>query len=212
MRPGNLPMPTDNDFSRFEQRLLDTISNQLTQRRHRHRSVLAASVVLVLAGGGGTAWVTLATPELQTLSAYCYAEASTDSEFTQVGSPTDQIAQDGAVSTLAPVADPAAAALSNCAAVWAIDLFGTGTHGEYEQRSDPGTSSRSPDPTSAPSSGPALTPLPAPPPAVVPTPRLQECLRPDGVYAVFPVPVGSANADDPDAFCATVGLQPPPAG
>lgn len=194
MLPVDLYTPTDEDFDRFEERVLHTIDSHTVQRRNRHRGVLAASAVLLLAGGGATAWVTLASPELQGLSAYCYADASTDSPFTQVGSPTDRIADDGTVTAPAPVIDPAAAAVSNCTAVWAIDFFGTGTPGPY----DGGT----------PHSEPASTPSPAAAPAGE-TPALQACLRPDGVYAVFPVLPGAENAQDADAFCAAVGLQPP---
>lgn len=177
MSPDDRLTPTSDDFDRFEERLLDTLQSRRTRQRRRHRSALAVSA-LVLAAAAGTAWVILASPELRTLSAYCYAEADTGSEFTQVGSPTDRLAPDGSMTSLEPVADPAAAAVSNCAAVWAIDLFGLGTDGE---------------------------------PA---TPHLQACLRPDGVYAVFPVPQGAwnpatARADDPDGFCGAVGLQPP---
>ncbi|PXA67735.1 hypothetical protein [Cryobacterium arcticum] len=178
MVPSNLLTPTDDDFDRFEERLLHTVETQLVQRRRRHRGIVAAATALLVAGGGVTAWVTLATPELRSLSTYCYSEASTDSAFTQVGSPTDRIADDGTATSLPPVADPAAAAVSNCQAVWAIDFF-----------------------------GPAAPTSPAPPAPTVPA--LQACLRPDGVYAVFPVLPGAETADDPDAFCAAVGLQPP---
>ncbi|WEO75724.1 hypothetical protein BJQ94_09970 [Cryobacterium sp. SO2] len=185
MVPDNLLIPTDDDFDRFEERLLHTLEAQRVQRRSRHRAVAATATALLLAGVGGTAWITLATPELRSLSAYCYAEASTDSTFTQVGSPTDQIDGDGTVTPLAPVVDPAAAAVENCASVWAIDFFGTGTSG-----------------LSTVPSGGGETPAPA-------SPDLQACLRPDGVYAVFPVGSDNVNAGDPDAFCAAVGLQPP---
>lgn len=208
MVPSNLLTPTDDDFHRFEERLLHTVDTQLVQRRRRHRGILAAATALLVAGGGVTAWVTLATPELRSLSTYCYSEASTDSAFTQVGSPTDRIADDGTATSLPPVVDPAAAAVSNCQAVWAIDFFGLGAvAGDAPGSGSTGVPSGSATPTPAAPTPPAT---PTPPAAPVPTvPALQACLRPDGVYAVFPVLPGADNADDPDAFCAAVGLQPP---
>lgn len=197
MLPNDLLTPTGDDFDRFEERLLRTIDTQQRHRRRRHRAVLGTAAVLLVAGGGTTAWVTLATPELRTQSAYCYAEANTDSAFTQVGSPSDQIAPDGTVATLAPVVDPAAAAVSNCAAVWAIDLFGTGPDAGFTPLSDPGDPAGTAEPSE---------------PSAVPSgrrPDLQACLRPDGVYAVFPVPGTELTAADADAFCAALGLQPP---
>jgi hypothetical protein len=216
MLPSNLLTPTDDDFDRFEERLLDTVMTRHTQQRRRHRTVLAASAVLLLAGAGGTAWVTLATPELRSLSTYCYAEANTDSDVTQVGSPTDQIAADGTATSLAPVVDPAAAAVTNCAAVWAIDLFGVGQNGADSPLQDPGAATALPATPAA--SDPAATDPAATDPAAgdpaPAAPRLQACLRPDGVYSVFPVAPAewnpeTAQAADPDVFCATVGLQPP---
>ena len=126
MLPSNLLTPTDHDFARIEERLLQTIDAQQTHQMNRHRAVALASAVVLLAGGGATAWVTLATPELRATSAYCYSAASTDSAFTQVGTPSDQIAPDGTVTPVSREPDPADAALSNCAAVWAIDFFGGG--------------------------------------------------------------------------------------
>jgi len=199
MLPSNLLTPTDDDFDRFEERLLHTVDTQLVQRRRRHRGVVAAATALLLAGGGVTAWVTLATPELRGLSTYCYSEASTDSAFTQVGSPTDRIADDGTATSLPPVVDPAAAAVVNCRAVWAIDFFGPGA-----------PAGDAPAPGAGSTAVPTGSATPTPPAPPVPTvPALQACLRPDGVYAVFPVLPGAENADDPDAFCAAVGLQPP---
>lgn len=197
MLPNDLLTPTGDDFDRFEERLLRTIDTQQRHRSRRHRAVLGAAAVLLVAGGGATAWVTLATPELRTQSAYCYAEANTDSAFTQVGSPSDQIAPDGTVTTLAPVVDPAAAALSNCASVWAIDLFGTGPFAGFTPRSDPGDPAGAAEPSE---------------PRAVPSgrrPDLQACLRPDGVYSVFPVPGTELTGAGADAFCAALGLQPP---
>ncbi|MBX0298485.1 hypothetical protein K2F54_00650 [Cryobacterium sp. 1639] len=207
MLPSNLLPPTNDDFVRFEERLLDTVATRQTQRRRRHRTVLAAATALLLAGAGATAWVTLATPELQSLSTYCYAEANTDADVTQVGSPTDQVAPDGTVTSLAPVVDPSSAAITNCAAVWAIDLFGIVGNGGDSPLDDSAAAA-----TTAPLSDALADPATgAPVPAA---PRLQACLRPDGVYSVFPVVADewnpeTAQADDPDGFCATVGLQPP---
>ena len=201
MLPNDLLTPTNDEFDRFEERLLRTIDSQQSHRRRRHRVALGGAAVLLAAGGGATAWVTLATPELRTQSAYCYAEASTDSAFTQVGSPTDQIAPDGTVSTLAPVVDPAATAVSNCASVWAIDFFGSAPYAGFTPRSDSGFPATTAQPSDL---------------GAVPSgrrPDLQACLRPDGVYAVFPLPGTSRStsltADDADAFCAALDLQPP---
>lgn len=207
MLPSNLLTPTNEDFVRFEERLLGTVATRQTRQRRRHRTVLATTAALLLAGAGGTAWVTLATPELQSLSTYCYAEANTDADVTQVGSPTDQIAPDGTVTSLAPVVDPASAAVTNCAAVWAIDLFGIVENGGVSPL-DESTAAASAAPSfDAPADPATGDPVPA-------APRLQACLRPDGVYSVFPVAPEdwnpeTARADDPDGFCATVGLQPP---
>ena len=205
MLHSDLLTPTDGDFDRFEERLFHTIAVTQAQRMHRHRAVIAASAALLLAGGGATAWVTLATPELQDTSAYCYAAADTGSAFTQVGSPSDQMADDGTVSPVSAPADPVDAALSNCAAVWAIDFFGPpgsestarNTAGSTEAgTNDTGTNDTGTNDTGTNGTG-------------VGVPELQACLRPDGVISVFPVPPGDGNVDDPDAFCAVVGLQPP---
>lgn len=198
MLPTSPFTPTPADFDRFEELLLQTVDTQLVRRRRHHRAIVAASAVLLLAGGT-TAWVALASTELQSLSAYCYSEADTASAFTQVGSPTDQIAPDGTITSVAPVADPAAAAVTNCAAVWAIDLFGTATNDGFEPLNDDGTGAGS---TLSPTGPPAATAGP------ITIPRLQACLRPDGVYSVFPVPTGTVNTE-PDDFCAAVGLARP---
>ncbi|TFD93984.1 hypothetical protein E3T61_02975 [Cryobacterium lactosi] len=180
MLPTDPQSPTDGDFERLEERLLHTVDAQLAHRRHRHRAVLAASAVLLVAGGSATAWVTRATPELRTMSAYCYADASTDSVFTQTGSPDAQ----------AGIADPVDAAMAKCAAVWNIDFFTppSGSAAEAGRRPE----------------GAADDLL-----LSYPVPDLQACQRPDGVLAVFPVWADNPDADDPDAFCAAVGLQPP---
>jgi len=188
MLPSNPLTPTDDEFERVERRLLETIDAQQTHRMHRHRAVAVVSAVLLVAGGGATAWVTLATPELRTTSAYCYSAPSTGSAFTQVGSPSDQIAPDGTVTPAVPNPDPAEAALSNCGAVWAIDFFGGGTP-IAPPRNDTETSSDSV-------------------PAFV-VPPLRACLRPDGVLAVFPVPPTDPNTDDAAAFCEALDLELP---
>ena len=180
MLPTDPHSPTDDDFDLLETRLLRTLDAQQTHRRHRHRAVLAASAVLLVAGGSATAWVTRATPELRTLSAYCYAEASTDSAFTQSGSP----------SAPAGTADPVEVAVANCAAVWNIDFF------------TPRSGSAASAGPQAESTGDSLLHSYA-------VPDLLACQRPDGVLAVFPVWANNPDRDDPDAFCAGVGLQPP---
>ncbi|QYF74992.1 hypothetical protein [Cryobacterium sp. PAMC25264] len=195
MLPSNLLTPTDAEFARVEARLLQTIDAQQTHRMHRHRAVAVVSAVLLVAGGGATAWVTLATPELRTTSAYCYSAPRTDSAFTQVGSPSDQIAPDGTVTPAIPNPDPAAAALSNCGAVWAIDFFGGGT-----------------PIVQPPSDGePAIegteTGADGAPGYVVPP--LRACLRPDGVLSVFPVLPSDPHTDDAAGFCAALDLQLP---
>ncbi|ANP72842.1 hypothetical protein [Cryobacterium arcticum] len=199
MLPSDLLTPTDDEFERVEARLLQTIDAQQTHRMHRHRAVAVVSAVLLVAGGGATAWVTLATPELRTTSAYCYSAPSTDSAFTQVGSPSDQIAPDGTVTPAVPIPDPADAALSNCAAVWAIDFFGGGTpvvqppiDGEPATDGTPSGTETGAD------SAPEFV-----------VPPLRACLRPDGVVAVFPVPPSDPNTDDAAGFCAELDLQLP---
>lgn len=180
MLPNDPQSPTDDDFERLEQRLLHTVDAQQTHRRHRHRAVLAASAVLLVAGGSATAWVTRATPELRTLSAYCYGDASTEAAFTQAGSP------DAAVGA----ADPVDVALANCASVWNIDFF-------------------TPRSGSAASAGPQAESTDDGVLHSYAVPDLLACQRPDGVLAVFPVWSNNPDGDDPDAFCAAVGLQPP---
>ena len=113
MLPNDPHSPTDADFGRLEERLLRTVDARQAHRRHRHLAVLAASAVLLVAGGSATAWVTMATPELRSLSAYCYGDASTDSAFTQAGSPS------APVGSIDPVDD----AVAKCAAVWNVDFF-----------------------------------------------------------------------------------------
>lgn len=180
MLPNDQHPPTDDDFTRLEERLLRTVDAQQAHRRHRHRAALAASAVLLVAGGSATAWVTRATPELRTLSAYCYADASTDSAFTQAGSPS------------APVgtADPVDAAVAYCAAVWNIDFF------------TPMSGSAASAVPQAESTDTGLLHSYA-------VPDLMACQRPDGVLAVFPAWANNPDGDDPDAFCAAVGLQSP---
>ena len=180
MLPNDPHSPTDADFGRLEERLLRTVDARQAHRRHRHLAVLAASAVLLVAGGSATAWVTMATPELRSLSAYCYGDASTDSAFTQAGSPS------APVGSIDPVDD----AVAKCAAVWNVDFF----------------TSRS---GSAATAGPEAQTSGNDLVHSYPIPDLQACQRPDGVLAVFPVWADNPDGDDPDAFCAAVGLQPP---
>jgi hypothetical protein len=86
--------------------------------------------------------------------------------------------------------DPVDAAVATCAAVWNIDFF------------TPRSGSAATGGPEAQTSGSDLL-------HSYPIPDLQACQRPDGVLAVFPVWADNPDGDDPDAFCAAVGLQPP---
>jgi len=121
------PVPDDAAFARIERDLFAKIDATGTVRAAHHRLVAVGAAAVILAGTGGTAWVTLATQEMRSHTAYCYAQADANSRFTQVGSPSNATGSDGTPVSLSAPQDRFTAAVDNCAAVWSIGFFESAT-------------------------------------------------------------------------------------
>jgi hypothetical protein len=115
-------MPDAADFAAMEERIMSGIEASRRTRTRHHRFIALGAAVVILAGGAGTAWVTLANPVMRGNSAYCFSQADANSEFTQVASPTEV---DGVPAKSREQA-LAATAIDQCASVWQLGAIRDG--------------------------------------------------------------------------------------
>jgi hypothetical protein len=114
-------LPSDADFVRIEDALLDRVTVRHHRQVVRHRLV-AVAVVVVLAGAGVAAG-TVANNSQQLNLAYCYGADSAGSKSTQAVLPNN--GEEQARAGVRPDAAKVATAVAGCTQIWESGYFGS---------------------------------------------------------------------------------------